>query len=61
MVEALCYEPEGRGFEPDEVVTFVSIHLILTAAAPMFRQPLTEMSIRKSIWGKVRPARKVDN
>jgi hypothetical protein len=29
LVEALCYKPEGRGFEPDKVNDFLLISLIL--------------------------------
>jgi hypothetical protein len=32
VVEALCYKPDGRGFEPDESSDFISIYLILPAA-----------------------------
>jgi hypothetical protein len=32
VVQALCYEPEGRGSIPDEVIGFLSIYLILPAA-----------------------------
>jgi hypothetical protein len=32
VVKALCYKPEGRGFETDEVNFFFSIDLILPTA-----------------------------
>jgi hypothetical protein len=63
VVKALCYEPEGRGFDTDEVV--FKIYLILPAALGAgFTQPLTEMSTRnlKIILGsKVRRVRRADN
>jgi hypothetical protein len=32
VVKALCYKPEGRGSNPDEVIGFFSIDVILPAA-----------------------------
>jgi hypothetical protein len=33
MVQTLCYKPEGRGFEYDQLIEFLSTYLILPAAA----------------------------
>jgi hypothetical protein len=43
VIKALCYKPEGRGFETRRGERMFSIYLILPAALP---QPLTEMSTR---------------
>jgi hypothetical protein len=46
VVKALCYKPEGRGFDTRR--GGFETNLILPAALrPGFTQPLTEMSIRK--------------
>jgi hypothetical protein len=51
MVEALCYKPEGYGFESHEAIDIFSNFLIFpTAMALGFTQPLTEMITRRSSW-----------
>jgi hypothetical protein len=65
VVKALCYKPEGRGFEIR--CDFFSIYPILLAAVGLgFTQPLTEMSTRCRkiiifLESKVRPVRRSDN
>jgi hypothetical protein len=62
VVEALCYKPEGRGFNPDEVIAFFNLpnpsSRIMTLG---LTQPLIETSTMNLPGGKGRPARKADN
>jgi hypothetical protein len=47
VVKALCYKPEGRGFETWWGEWFLSSYLILPVTlGPGFTQPLTDMSTR---------------
>jgi hypothetical protein len=47
VVKALCYKPEGRGFDTRGGERFLSIYLILPVALALgFTQPLIEMSTR---------------
>jgi hypothetical protein len=46
LVEALCYKPEGRGFESDEVKFFNLRNPSGRTLALGSTQPLTEMSTR---------------
>jgi hypothetical protein len=60
-VEALCYKPEGRGFNPDEVITFFNCPNPSNRTTALgSTQPLTEMTTRNLPGGKGRPARKAD-
>jgi hypothetical protein len=61
-VEALGYKLEDRGFDPDVVIGFLNWpnHSSCTVALGS-TQPLTEMTSRNLLRGKVSPARKADN
>jgi hypothetical protein len=62
LVQGLRWKPEGRGFNSDEVIGFFnwpnpSSRIMALGST----QPLTEMSTRNLLGGKVRPARKAEN
>jgi hypothetical protein len=62
LVQALCYKPEGRGFDPDEVNAFFiwpnpSSRIMALGST----QLVTEMSTRNLHGGKGWPARKAEN
>jgi hypothetical protein len=66
VVKALCYKPEGHGFEIDELNEFFLIYIILRPHCGLwFTQPPTEMNTRsrkmKFLGNKARPVRKADN
>jgi hypothetical protein len=50
LVQALCYELEGQGSSPDEVINFFSIYLILSSHTMALgpTQPLAEMGTRNA-------------
>jgi hypothetical protein len=59
LVEALCYNPEGSGF--DSQFDFFNLHnLSSRTIARGSIQPLKEMSARNLPGGKGRPVRKAD-
>jgi hypothetical protein len=62
VLEALCYNQEGRRFQSLWGALIVSIYLILpTALGAGFHQPLTEMSTRIMFLGsRARPVSKAD-
>jgi hypothetical protein len=54
----------GRGSSPDDVIEFFFSTLPNPSGHTMAlgsTQPLTEMSTRRSLWGKARSARRTDN
>jgi hypothetical protein len=61
LVEALCYKPEGRGFESSLGGFFNWPNPSSRTIALGSTQRLTEISIRDLPGGKGRPARKADN
>jgi hypothetical protein len=64
LVEALCYKTEVRGFDSfcGYCIFFFNLPNASSRAVALgLTQPLTEMSTRKSFWGKALPARKADN
>ena len=60
LVEALCYKPEGRGFDGVIGIFHWRNHSGRTMALGL-TQPLTDVRTRRISWGQRRPARKVDN
>jgi hypothetical protein len=62
MVEALCYKPEGRGFESrcGDLIFFNLTKRSIRTMALGFTQPLTEIAIRRSFGTKAVPALKAD-
>jgi hypothetical protein len=63
LVKALCYQPEGRGFNSrwSHWILFNLSNPSSCTMATGSTQPLAEMSTRKLPWGKGRPGRKADN
>jgi hypothetical protein len=66
VVGALCYKPEGYGFEGQWGEWFFSIYLILpTALGPGFAHPLKEIGTRSRktwfLWSRARPVLKAGN
>jgi hypothetical protein len=62
LIEALCYKPKSRGFDPDEVIGFSNWPNPSSRTMALgSTQPLTEMSTRNFPGGKWRTARKADN
>jgi hypothetical protein len=51
LVEALCYKPEGRGFESDQVYFLNLPNLSSRTIALGSTQPPTEMTTRNFPWG----------
>ena len=56
LVEALCYKPEGRGFDSRWCYNPSGRTMALGLT-----QPLTEISTRNISWGLRRPVRWADN
>jgi hypothetical protein len=62
LVEALCYKPEGRGFECRWGGFFFNLPNSSSSTMALgSTQPLTKMSTRNTPGVKGRPARKADN
>jgi hypothetical protein len=63
LVEALCYKPEGPGFDSrlGKWILFIWPNLYSRTMALGWTQSLTEMSTRNLPEGKGRPAHKSDN
>jgi hypothetical protein len=63
VVEALCYNPEGRSSIPDKVTNFLSnLPILFSSTVTLgFTQHLREMNTENISGGKARPARKADN
>jgi hypothetical protein len=52
MVDKLCYNPEGCGFEANEVIDFPNLPNPSSRSVALgLTEPLTEISTRKCLWG----------
>jgi hypothetical protein len=61
LVEALCYKPEGRGFESRCGNWFFNLPKLSSRTMALgLTQPLTEMSVRNPHEDKARPATKAE-
>jgi hypothetical protein len=59
LVDALCYKPEGNGFDSEEVIGFFNLANSSSSSVALgSTQPLKEMSF---LGVKVKPAHKLDN
>jgi hypothetical protein len=61
VVKALCYRPEGRGFETDEANEFFSIYLILPGVYSACKRNEYQMQKLMFLGSRVRPVRKARN